>query len=264
MSVIVVLDDPAAESTVRALLVAGEQLIVTGGRVGGAAARNLGLRSSISDFVAFLDDDDYWEPTKLDEQVALLSQESGDLGFTYTWFHETSGDVRLIPRWPFRQGNRIADYLVARRRLTHGDGYLQTSSLLLRRSVLGKIEWDETLPKHQDWDYIVRLSHATSKPLCVVPRPLVHVAQGSPSSVSQRRNWRDSQTWLDKHGASIGPRARADFILTQIMRSSLASRQWGGVVRSFRELFRSGLPHPAAVIVGVSGILERTQPRGEL
>jgi glycosyltransferase involved in cell wall biosynthesis len=43
-------------------------------RAGQAAARNRGIRMSDSPYIAFLDADDYWLPTKLERQIAVLRQ----------------------------------------------------------------------------------------------------------------------------------------------------------------------------------------------
>src|SRR5262245_21923057 len=55
------------------------RLIVLPRRGGAAAARNVGIRASRGEFVAFLDDDDAWLPSKLERQVELLAASPPDV-----------------------------------------------------------------------------------------------------------------------------------------------------------------------------------------
>src|SRR4051794_39355991 len=70
--IVVVIDGPD-QDTLRAIADLRESRVrvlelPTNG--GASAARNAGIRASVSDLIAFLDDDDEWLPTKLEVQVA--------------------------------------------------------------------------------------------------------------------------------------------------------------------------------------------------
>ncbi len=250
---VVVLDDPSREDFVRGVL-EKELLIVTQGRTGGANARNVGLRVAATEFVAFLDDDDWWEPDKVSAQVRVLVDNGGDLSFTGTYFHEVEGSIRILPGRPQGPDETVASYLVGRPGLKHGDGYIQTSSILGRTELLQRVGWDPELPKHQDWDLVIRLDDEGSRFTCV-PQPLVHVQQGSIGSISRTSNWRASRVWLDRHEDQLSSRARGDFVATQILRAAASALDARGLMAALRELVRHR-PHLAALMVGLHGFRE--------
>lgn len=154
--IVVVLDRPESREQVESILMSNERLIVTTGALGGSACRNIGLEALSQDFVCFLDDDDWWDSSKLEYQVQGILADRSLLCFTGSIFHEEGKADRRLPREPFT-GSSVASYLVQRSRLTHGDGYIQTSSLMVETVLAKRIRWDDSLPKHQDWDFIVRL-----------------------------------------------------------------------------------------------------------
>lgn len=57
---------------------------------GAAASRNLALRKAQGRWIAFLDSDDLWEPTKLEKQVKFM--EENGYKFSYTCYSEMDGE----------------------------------------------------------------------------------------------------------------------------------------------------------------------------
>jgi glycosyltransferase involved in cell wall biosynthesis len=74
-----------------------------GANLGTGASRNLGLRHGRGRFVAFLDADDVWLPSKLEEQVALMRQRP-DVGLVY-------GPVELWHSWTGAPGSRPDEFM---------------------------------------------------------------------------------------------------------------------------------------------------------
>lgn len=87
---IIVVDD-SYESFLESRLIKEECLkhecvsyIINDKKHGACEARNLGLKYAKGDFVAFLDDDDEWYPTKLQKQLALFIDSR--IAFVYCGF----------------------------------------------------------------------------------------------------------------------------------------------------------------------------------
>ncbi len=119
---------------------------------GGGAARNTGIERSRGSFVAFLDDDDTWDPEKLALQVEAFASSPPDVALVYCRsrvIEEATGVER-----PWRSGppaHALRDLL---RHNTVGS----TGLVLVRRTALHEVGgFDERLRAKQDIDLYVRL-----------------------------------------------------------------------------------------------------------
>jgi hypothetical protein len=71
---IVVIDDGSTDATPEVMrLYADRCICLWQPNAGAAAARNRGIRESTSKYIAFLDADDLWHPTKLERQIQFLN-----------------------------------------------------------------------------------------------------------------------------------------------------------------------------------------------
>ena len=111
--------------------------------INGAAARNAGIRAAKGEFIAFLDDDDEWKPTKLQKQMELLSNYPDYDGVTCL-IEEYQGDTLFMKRPEYDESD-------LQLRVLKGEVSVGTVTLLLKRSALDKTGYfDEKLNRNQE------------------------------------------------------------------------------------------------------------------
>jgi O-antigen biosynthesis protein len=136
---------------------------------GGGAARNTGIRAGSARFVAFLDSDDEWLPTKLERQLEVFDWSSERLGLVYTGAERIFPDGSSSRYIPYRRAD------LSRALLTE-NVIGETSLGMVRRTALDAIGgFDESLPSSQDMDLWLRLCERFEAD--VVPEALVKVAK---------------------------------------------------------------------------------------
>lgn len=140
---------------------------------GGSAARNAGIRASQAPWVAFLDDDDRWEPDKLERQLAALAAAGPQVVLAYTGFTTVDDRERVLSTTTPRPGRSLYPALLGRNLIG------TTSSVVVRRDVLLDVGgFDEELPAAQDRDLYIRVCRHHGA--VAVPAPLVtFVSHGS-------------------------------------------------------------------------------------
>lgn len=144
-----------------------------------AGARNTGVDRSDSELVAFLDDDDLWQPTKLTRQVAAL-RSAPDAVLATTGI-EVSYAGERHPRVLEQSEVTFAELLRDRHTELH------PSTFLIRRAALARLGGvDEQVPGGfgEDYDYLLRA--AKIHPVLHVQEPLVTVRWGDQSFFFQR------------------------------------------------------------------------------
>ena len=129
----------------------GVTCVYSGGNRGGAVARNLGLEKATGELVAFLDDDDWWVPSKLQKQFSLMQDSSAGLCYTgVNVFKSDNSKHRCIFHAPGFQDQ----YKSIMKKNFIGT----TSSIVTRKSILEKIGgFDTRLKALQDYDFYIRI-----------------------------------------------------------------------------------------------------------
>ncbi|MEM7770655.1 MAG: glycosyltransferase family A protein [Cyanobacteria bacterium P01_E01_bin.6] len=93
---IIVVNDGSTDETAHVLEPYGDRIrYIYQENQGVAAARNRGLELATGEYIVFLDQDDYWKPTKLEEQVAYFKQNS-HVGIVHSGWRRVRENGELI------------------------------------------------------------------------------------------------------------------------------------------------------------------------
>lgn len=124
---------------------------------GGNYARNLGVKNSSGDYVAFLDDDDEWLPTKIEEQIKLAKEMDSSLVFCLRYYKDFINNKYIgVRKERNRKPSGNLKNLIFRHYITN------TSCILAKKSAIEKIGgFDENLRKWQEYDLMIRMAEIT-------------------------------------------------------------------------------------------------------
>ncbi len=155
---------------------------------GRAAATNAGVKQARADFVAYLDDDDLYYPTHLEQLYSFLS--------THDHFGAAYTDANVV-RLQLNPENQR--YEVVRRKVENSrdfdpdwllhQNYIHNLSLMHKRQAwerLGGV--DEDLDLLEDWDFLIRL--AEEHPFFHLPKCTAEYRiRGDGTNVSEQKPW---------------------------------------------------------------------------
>jgi glycosyltransferase involved in cell wall biosynthesis len=201
---IIIVDDGCPEGAEAATKQFGSSVKLIRKPNGGAAsARNLGIDHARSEWIAFLDADDYWEPSKLERQLTFSEGAGLVCGIL---FREGPGQPRTVAKIAdpgfFGRTFRPRESEVFQVAMN-----LATSSVLVRRKVLGDQRFVSGLEPAEDRDLWIRLVASTV--VYLIPEPLSTYSQ-LPDSLSNSDSDRDCSSMLKvvhRHAALLGAKA---------------------------------------------------------
>lgn len=198
---LIVVDDASTDDTARVVQRFPQVRYFRRAANGGqAAARNDGARLARGQYLAFLDQDDLWEPSLLAETVAVL-QADPDTAIVHCDGHQVN------------QWNEPLHYDAAMKptasitQILRGGHDVATSGSLFRKACFDAVGgYDEQLTIWEDIDLAIRLYHQSR--IVHLPKPLYRhrlYANNASRAISSERALRGRQRFLEKHGPSCKP-----------------------------------------------------------
>lgn len=210
---LIIVDDGSTDVTVKIIKEEYQderiQLFVLKTNKGGSAARNIGIENSSGRYIAFLDSDDEWMPTKLEKQLAVFNSQKlenlGAVGCGRKLIIQNDGTVKTK--------NRIPEKLLGNlhRKLLTGKAFPGTplwpggtSTIMIKKECFEKIgNFDINLRAAQEHDLYIRLSKFYQ--FAAVPEVLInyYIHSGDKISTSGEAQILGKTDFLEKYHKEI-------------------------------------------------------------
>jgi len=164
---VIVCDDGSTDDTLRRVAEFGDRLtVLRQANQGVAAARMHGVGAASGDYLAFLDQDDLYEPDFLARQLALLLARP-ELGLVYSdsWIIDRRDEIRgrRSEYLRYQEGRVFGSLLAA--------NFIPTETMLLPRRVFEAVGgFRSEFHYLEDWDLCLRIAHRYPVGFC--PEPL--------------------------------------------------------------------------------------------
>lgn len=190
---IIVVDDGSTDNTQEVLRNFSEGNIIQyiyQPNHGESAARNLGISQSNGEYIAFLDSDDLFLPTKLEKQVAYLDSDI-NAAFVHSWYLKFDNQGRDLGR---RNTSRYSGWVYPDILLSW-QVLISPSCVMVRADILGEVGgFDVDQYWGADLDMWRRITR--HHPIGLVPEVLTKV-RVHPGNLSASKS--DSTTWFERY-----------------------------------------------------------------
>lgn len=225
---------------------------------GANVARNTGIENASGDFIAFLDDDDKWDPTKIERQVTTFQESEDRVGVVYTGHRFIDNDGNTTSLHVSKVEGDVT------KRLLCGARIAQFSNVMVQSDIVQQAGLpDERFPCWQDREWYVRLSQYCE--FKSIPEPLVIRHSGDYDQISDNYIQKRDVAYplfLEKYeplAAEYGPLCKRKMVASLMEKLGKHALQQKRYREARRQLIRSTIHYPFTwgtypyLLVSISG-----------
>jgi glycosyltransferase involved in cell wall biosynthesis len=132
--------------------------------VGGAEARNIGIRAAKGEYISFLDDDDEWFENKIKEQVSVLKNRD-DVAIVSSNYFLSNGNKDIL--------NQCSISEILLDDLLYSNYCGSFSFCMTKKNYIQNLFINNDLKSCQDWDLWLKVLMTTKLKSIVINKPLV-------------------------------------------------------------------------------------------
>ena len=148
---IIVVDDGSTDKTKQVIDTINDnriKYIKNDKSLGACASRNIGIKNSSNEIIAFQDSDDEWHNNKLETQIPYILEQNYDV--------VCSGYDQIKDGSRRYTGRKVDDNEIYSELLL--DNFIGTPTIVGKKECFSSTLFDTSIPRFQDWDIMLRIS----------------------------------------------------------------------------------------------------------
>lgn len=122
---------------------------------GPSSCRNLGVEKSNGEYIAFLDADDEWSISRLQNAYGFLKDTKAKAVYSGAWVVDRKGKYFRSSR-PIKAHESLFDFVI------NGNSFSQTSTLITKTDIARHVGFPENIRFHEDFDYFMNIGELES------------------------------------------------------------------------------------------------------
>ena len=149
---VLVIDDCSTDNTVKVIKSIGDERIVlleNNKQLGAAYSRNRGIANARGDYIAFLDGDDIWYETKLEEQLKFMKE--NDYSFSCTDYDEIDENDKSL-------GVYVTGPKVMKHKTFLKTNYVGCLTIMYKRDIYPDLKIPNNIYKRNDYALWLKIS----------------------------------------------------------------------------------------------------------